>query len=121
MITKAHRRVLVTLLLVSGCATSAEDIRARGAYQTLLITKPYKVTAACVAQALTEKYDAGLTVRQAEHATVITEPVDGGGYFLEVTPQGDASSMVRTYASQNMLFFGALSAQMMSIVRRECL
>lgn len=112
---------LAGMVVLAGCATSGADIRARGAYESLIIPKPYHSVSECVATSLVEHHDAGLSIRNTKNSTIVTEPVDGGGYFVEVTSFNKTQSQVATYASQNMLFFGVLSQQMMRVIKDNCL
>lgn len=114
--------IILLPLLLAACAQSAKAMRELGAIDELTISKPYEDVSNCVPMAVMEEHNASLIVHEDKknQRTFVKERIDGGGWFLEVTPKGKNASHVATYASQNMILFSRQSATIMEIIKKSC-
>ena len=112
-----------SLLLLSACEMSAEDIRARGALDTLTLNKPYAQASGCVATALVESRDASFIVEKQykPQRTIIKKPYTDGGYFIEVTPTNKKQSQVAVYSSFNAIIISKFAApNIIRLAKEKC-
>src|SRR5688572_20960421 len=110
------------VLGLSGCATSAQDIRQVGEVEVLEIAKPYKHVSQCIAEQIIDKYDAGMSIQTINHgdAIIVKKDEEGGGYFVQVDKLSDGNARVSTYISNNMVFREMLSSKLMQVIKQYC-